>query len=184
MLHAFDMDGTLLPGTSANIEVARSLGLSRQIAALEDEFTAGRLDTKGFAHSIFELWGVLRAEDVQEAFEAAPKLRRIRDVVDDLHSRGHKAIIITMSPDFFGEGFIEYGFDAVLASRFPRSIDQLLDPSAILTPADKPTLAHDFCRANAIEDGSIIAYGDSRSDAALFARARVAIAVNGDRHVQ
>ncbi len=37
-LHVFDMDGTLLPGTSASIEIARFVGGKAWVHALEDDF--------------------------------------------------------------------------------------------------------------------------------------------------
>lgn len=42
-LHLFDMDGTLLHGSAAAIEISRQLGLDREIAELERGFAAGEL---------------------------------------------------------------------------------------------------------------------------------------------
>lgn len=178
------MDGTLLPGTSANVELARRIGVSGEVAALEKNFARGKIDTKAFARSLFELWGVVGDEVVVEAFNDAPKLRHIRETLSDIHERGHRAIVITMSPDFFSELFLDFGFDAVIASKFPRKAQVLLDPAKILSPADKPFLARDICRRYHIPDDAVVAYGDSRSDRFLFENARVAVSVNGDDNVK
>ncbi len=50
-----------------------------------------------------------------------------------------------MSPDYFADQFLEFGFDAVFASRFPRSADVALDEGGILNPEDKPRIAARFC---------------------------------------
>ena len=52
MLHVFDMDGTLLHGTTAGVEIARRLGCLPDLLDLEASFAAGTMDTKeiGRAH--------------------------------------------------------------------------------------------------------------------------------------
>jgi phosphoserine phosphatase len=47
-LHVFDMDGTLLKGTTASLQIARHLGCTRELAGLEARFAAGEIDTRGF----------------------------------------------------------------------------------------------------------------------------------------
>jgi phosphoserine phosphatase len=43
-LHVFDMDGTLLKGTTASLQIARHLGCTRELAELEARFAAGEVD--------------------------------------------------------------------------------------------------------------------------------------------
>jgi phosphoserine phosphatase len=70
-LHVFDLDGTLLPATSASLELAKVTGHLDELHALESRFGAGELDTKGFACAVHELWSDLTAAQVSEAFAAA-----------------------------------------------------------------------------------------------------------------
>jgi len=58
-LHVFDMDGTLLKGTTASVEIARHLGCSQELAALEARFGAGEIGTRDFAAAIHGLWRTL-----------------------------------------------------------------------------------------------------------------------------
>ena len=51
-LFVFDMDGTLLPGSTASLELAGALGALDDLHALEARFTAGDLDTRGFAAAV------------------------------------------------------------------------------------------------------------------------------------
>lgn len=184
MLHVFDMDGTLLPKTSANIEIARHTGTLDAVLTLENAFALGQIDTWHFARGIFELWGIVNPEIVREVYRMAPKLRHVRKTVDKIHDNGHRAIVITMSPDFFANHFLELGFDAVLASKFPRNDTEPLIFEHILSPRDKPTLAHHYCDLYGFTRDAVIAYGDSRSDRPLFEVATASIAINADEHVR
>ena len=58
-LFVFDMDGTLLPGSSASLEIARALGALDDLHALEARFSVGGLDTRGFAAAVHDLFGGL-----------------------------------------------------------------------------------------------------------------------------
>ena len=88
-----------------------------------------------------------------------------------------------MSPDYFAEQFLDFGFDAVFASRFPRTADVALDESAILDPRDKPRLAERFCAQHGLALADAIAYGDSMSDVFLFEEVGIRVSFNGDHHL-
>ena len=81
-LFVFDMDGTLLPGSSASLEIARALGALDDLHALEARFSVGGLDTRGFAAAVHDLFGRLSAAQVRAVFESlAPhgaRRRRLR----------------------------------------------------------------------------------------------------------
>jgi phosphoserine phosphatase len=184
VLHVFDMDGTLLPGTTASLEIARQVGGQDWLHALEQDFRQGLLDTKGFAAALHAGWTGLTPQVVLAAFEAAPKLRRIRATVEALHERGDHAAVLSMSPDFFVSRFAAYGFDQVIGSRFPAlPFRQALDHDGILTFEDKPRLVTEVCDRLGIDPARVVAYGDSQSDVPLFGRAAVSVAVNADHHV-
>ena len=181
--HIFDMDGTLLHGTSAPVLLAAALGQSDGLAALEERFASGTTTAVEFAREIHASWGIVPADVVAHVFAQAPVLANVREVLDDIHARGERACLITMSPDYFAEQFVAFGFDAVFASRFPRTADVALDESAILNPRDKPRLAAQFCAEHGLELKDAIAYGDSMSDVFLFDEVGVRVSVNGDHHL-
>ena len=139
------MDGTLLRQTSAPVLVAAALGQDDSLAELEERFATGAATAVEFARALHEMWGVVSTEIARRAFATAPLLANIREVVADIHDRDERACLITMSPDYFAKLFLEFGFDRVFASRFPRSPEVALDESAILNPEDKPRLAARFC---------------------------------------
>ena len=139
--HIFDMDGTLLRGTTASLLLASVLGQEAELEALETRFAGGGHTNVDFALTLHAAWGVVPAAAAAAAFEAAPLLDNIEAVLSDIHERGERACLITMSPDYFAELFLPLGFDAVYASRFPRDAETPFDAGAILAFEDKPRLA-------------------------------------------
>lgn len=183
-LHIFDMDGTLLAGTTANLEIARRLGTLEELLALEARFAAGDIDTKGFSAEIHALWRELTPAVVTAAFEGGPWLEGIAEVCADIRRRGEHSVVITMSPDFFARALLDQGFDEVVASRFPDlPFREPLDPAGILTPADKVRVADELLGRHGLTRSHCVAYGDSMSDALLFGHLSNTVAVNADHHL-
>jgi phosphoserine phosphatase len=182
--HFFDMDGTLLQGTTASLLVAATLGKDAFLHSIERRFSAGAMSAVDFARTLHAEWGLVPASVARAAFDAAPLLMHIDDVVGDIHARGELACLITMSPDYFAEHFLDFGFDAVFASRFPRDEDTPFDDAAILHPVDKPRLAAEFCREHGSGLAGAVAYGDSMSDVPLFDAVGFRISINGDHHLR
>jgi phosphoserine phosphatase len=181
--HIFDMDGTLLHGTSAPALLATALGQPDALHALEARFSAGSATAVDFARELHAMWGVVPDDVARDAFATAPVLANVREVLADIRARDERACLITMSPHYFAEQFLDFGFDAVFASRFPRDGQTPLDEAAILNPRDKPRLAEAFCAEHGLRLAEAIAYGDSFSDVHLFDEVGIRISVNGDHHI-
>lgn len=179
MLHVFDMDGTLLHGTTAPMEIARRLGCLAELVELEAAFAAGTMDTKAFSAAIAVLWQGITAEVVLEVFRASPWIEGLPDVLADVRERGERSLVITMSPDFFAERLLDLGVDEVVASRFPPlPLAALPDPADILTPHDKVTIVESALARDGLTERQCVAYGDSGSDIPLFRRLPHTVAVN------
>ena len=181
--HVFDMDGTLLHGTTAPLLLAGVLGGDDSLAALERRFASGTLTAVEFARELHAMWGVVAPEIARSAFGRARVLDNLGEVLGDIRARGERACLITMSPDYFAEQFLDFGFDAVFASRFPRAADAPLDEAGILEPRDKPRLAARFCEQYRLRLSEAVAYGDSMSDVFLFREVGARIAINADHHL-
>jgi phosphoserine phosphatase len=95
-LFVFDMDGTLLIGTTACIEIAKVSGTLDQLHVLERQFATGEIDAFCFAQNIGALWGMVDQRVVRTAFEAAPKLSNIKAVIALIRRGGGKSCLITM----------------------------------------------------------------------------------------
>lgn len=184
-LHLFDMDGTLLHGSSANVELARKLGLVEEFRALDSAFSTGLIDSPGYARQAYELWQDLTVEVVAEAFEAAPWIGGIREVWADIRAREEYCAVISLSPDFFVRRLLPWGAHAAIGGRFPelpfRGVP--LDVSGILLPESKVSIADRLCAEYGVARAECVAYGDSLSDTLLFAAVPMSVAVNGDHNV-
>lgn len=184
-LHVFDMDGTLLRGTTASIELSRRLDRLEPLADLEAGFAAERITAAEFAIQMRALWADLDPELVVEVVSASPWIDGIREVCDDIAQRGERSMLITMSPDFFAEHLLEFGIDVVAASRFPAlPFAQEVDPTGILEPADKVRLAEQERIAHGLKLSDCVAYGDSMSDLPLFGVLENTVAVNADERLE
>ena len=179
VLHVFDMDGTLLHGTTAGMEIARRLGCLPDLLDLEAAFAEGTVDTRAFSAAIAVLWQGITAEVVLEVFRASPWIGGLPEVLADVRERGERSLVITMSPDFFAEGLRELGVDEVAASRFPPlPLAAVPDPAGILTPADKVTIVDATLARHGLTPNECVAYGDSGSDIPLFQHLPHTVAVN------
>jgi phosphoserine phosphatase len=184
-LHVFDMDGTLLRGTSAAIEISRRIDRLEPLAELERGFAAEEISAAQFAMATHSLWSDLTAEAVAEVIADAPWIEGIDDVCRDIAARGERSMLITMSPNFFAEHLGTRGIDVVRASRWPAlPFTAPIDPSGILSPVDKVRLAEEERTVHGLPRRACVAYGDSMSDLPLFAVLENTIAVNGDSELE
>ncbi|WP_326797018.1 HAD-IB family phosphatase [Streptomyces sp. NBC_01808] len=183
-LHIFDMDGTLLHGSSANIEMARQLGLVAEFQALDAAFGAGEIDTYDYAEHAHGMWSSLTPEILGRAFAGAPWLAGIREVWADITDRGEHCAVISLAPGFFVERLLEWGVHAAHGSRFPAlPFREPVDMAGILGPPDKVRIADLLCAEYGLTRADCVAYGDSMSDTDLFAVVPRSVAVNADHHV-
>jgi phosphoserine phosphatase len=183
-LHLFDLDGTLIRGSAAAVEISRQLGLEAEIAELEKDFLVRGLASDEFAVRVRELWAALTVAQVTAAFEGAPWLEGIRDVWADIREQGDYCAVISLSPDFFVERLLEWGAHAAHGSRWPvLPFTEPIDRSGILNAAAKVKIADRLCAEFGVELDDCVAFGDSMSDAEIFAAVPVAVAVNADHHL-
>lgn len=180
-LHIFDMDGTLLRGTSASIEIARHLDRVAAVLELDRRWVSQEITEVEFALEIRELWHDLTPEMVAEVVLAAPWIEGIDAVCEDIAARGEHSMLVTMSPNFFADHLRERGLDVVCASGFPPlPFRAAVDPALILSPADKVHLVEAERAAHGLPRTACVAYGDSTSDVPLFQTLENTIAVNAD----
>jgi phosphoserine phosphatase len=185
-LHIFDMDGTLMHGSSANQEMAREMGLVDEFQALDLDFGAGRIDPHQYALQAYGMWSTLTERQVATAFAGAPWLAGIREVWAEITARGEYCAVVSLSPSFFVSRLRAWGAHEARASAFPDvpfPPDAVLNPDGILVPESKVTIAQELCLRFGVERSDCVAYGDSMSDALLFGAVPVSVAVNGDHHV-
>ncbi|MER6564782.1 haloacid dehalogenase-like hydrolase [Streptomyces sp. NPDC001093] len=183
-LHLFDLDGTLLHGSTAPVEISRQLGLVEETVALDLAIAEGRIGAPEYAARVYDLWSGLTEAHVSAAFEAAPWLDRIREVWAEIRDAGEYCAVVSLSPSFFVERLLDWGAHAAHGSRFPAvPFTEPVDPSGVLSAAAKVTIADRLCEEFGVARADCVAYGDSMSDKDLFAVVPVSVAVNGDAHL-
>ncbi|MFI1103299.1 HAD family hydrolase [Streptomyces melanogenes] len=183
-LHLFDLDGTLIRGSAAPVEISRQLGLLEEIGELERELSSGLIGPPEYAVRVHELWSGLTQEHVTAAFASAPWLTGIQDVWRQIRQGGDYCAVISLSPSFFVERLLEWGAHAAHGSVFPEvPFTRPVDPTGILSAAAKVTVAERLRAEFGVSRADCVAYGDSMSDVELFAAVPVSVAVNADRHL-
>ncbi|MDQ0951050.1 phosphoserine phosphatase [Streptomyces phaeochromogenes] len=184
-LHLFDLDGTLLHGTSAPVEISRQLGLEAETVALDEAIGAGLIGPPEYATQVHALWRDLTEVHVATAFASAPWLEGIQDVWADIRGSGDYSAVVSLSPSFFVERLTGWGAHAAYGSRFPAvPFTEPVDPAGILSAAAKVRIADRLCAEFGVARADCVAYGDSMSDRDLFGVVPVSVAVNADRHVE
>lgn len=184
-LHVFDMDGTLLRDTTANLQICRRLDRLAAMEELEDRFGAGDLDEPGMAAALARLWGDLDQAVVDEVAEASPWIDGIDEVCADIAARGETSMLITMSPEFFARHLHRRGVDVVRGSVYPPlPVAAPIDPAGLMTPVDKVRHAEAERLRRGIGTRACVAYGDSTSDEPLFAHLEHTVAVNASPRVE
>ncbi|KAB1149315.1 hydrolase [Streptomyces luteolifulvus] len=183
-LHLFDLDGTLLHGTTAPVEISRQLGLEAEAVALDQAVSTGLIGPPEYAKRARELWTDLTEAHVEAAFEGAPWLARIRDVWAEIRGDGDYCAVVSLSPSFFVERLTGWGAHAAYGSRFPAvPFSEPVDPAGVLNAAAKVLIADRLCAEFGVQRANCIAYGDSGSDKDLFGAVPISVAVNADRHL-
>ncbi|KUO21410.1 HAD family hydrolase [Streptomyces dysideae] len=183
-LHLLDLDGRLLLGTSAPVEISRQLGLEAETVALDREISAGLIGPPEYATRVHALWAELTEAHVAAAFEGAPWLARIHKVWAEIRDRGDYCAVVSLSPSFFVERLTGWDAHAAYGSRFPAvPFTQPVDPAGVLSAAAKVRIADQLCAGFGVPRADCVAYGDSSSDTDLFGAVPVSVAVNADRYL-
>jgi phosphoserine phosphatase len=174
-LHVFDMDGTLLRG-AASVELSRHLGCFEEAHAIEMAWQAGDLADVAFWDSMLPLWSHASEDEIDDAFRTAHWLDGIREVFDDIHSRGERVAVISQSPHFFVRRLGGWGADWTFGSNVVPGVQTV--PEMLLTVQHKVDITISLLDALDMSERDCVAYGDSTSDVALFDRLGRTVGVN------
>jgi phosphoserine phosphatase len=183
-LFVFDMDGTLLPNTTAMVQIAKMTGHAELLDFLEKQYWKQEIDNMQFAKTIYDLWKEIASDIVEKAFHASPKMRNIEKVLQKLIPMGGVSCLITSSPEFFAHHFYQFGFEYIFASKPFNLVERKFTPEQILHAKDKPLIVHQLCQELDLPLEETVAFGDSLSDVPLFQKLEHTIAVNGDAHIK
>jgi phosphoserine phosphatase len=177
----FDLDGTLLRGTTVSRLLGASLGYATELDELERRFAAHEISNTVVADSSACHYRGHTRKAMWDVLSDATWINGIGETVRALRARELRLLLTTVTWTFAGEYLVDrYGFDASSGTRMAESIDgellgrvdQHCDEFGKLT----------FVEADAARQGwamsDYMAIGDSRSDVPLFNRAGFSVALN------
>jgi len=179
---SFDLDGTLITGTSGDAHLGRKLGFIDDILEWDRRYVAGEMTEREFAEKDAAHYRGRKRADMEEILKTAPRISGIKETVDKLHGEGLYVLLGTVAWGFVAEYFQKlYGFDATSGSTMTE------DPSGVFDGVimkhfdeyDKAAWVENLCAKRGISMAEVAAVGDSRSDIPLFGKVGLAIALNG-----
>lgn len=176
----FDIDGTLVPGTSTGAFIAERLGSLEQMAAAERAYEEGRIGNDEVCAVDAAAWrGRTRAE-VESWLDELPLIEGVQETVDACRAAGAEPYLASLAWTVVGEYLCRrFGFagccgpeleeeDGIFTGRVARVFDEF----------DKRAYALGVCAGCGIDPARCIAVGDSRSDLPLFAAVGTSVALN------
>ena len=176
----FDLDGTLVPGTTVCVHLAELMGHRDVVVDLERRYTAGEISNRDVANLEAVRYEGRSVDEIRAAMSSVPVIDGIDETIEWLRSRDITPLLATVTWRFAADFFQDrYGFDAVtgcemavtdgvLAGRVARHIEA----------EDKTAFVEEWSRERGFSLEQCVAIGDSRSDVPLFGRVGLAIALN------
>ncbi|MFJ8996048.1 HAD family hydrolase [Streptomyces sp. NPDC102279] len=176
----FDVDGTLVPGTSSSVFLAGFLGHRDGLVKAEDSYASGELDNRHVSELDAKGWAGVPEEQVARRLDDLPLVSGITETVSWCRRNGLVPVLATLAWSPVGSHLTDrFGFHAFCGPRLETAGNRFTGRVARhFDEYDK----RDFALAQARELGlaprSCGAVGDSRSDLPLFASVGVSVAFN------
>jgi phosphoserine phosphatase len=181
-LACFDLDGTLVTGTTVSQHLADHFGQNEQMAELERRYAAGEISNSVVADLQARIYRCTPLPKLVAKLADIACIAGIDATLAALRERQIASLLCTVTWSFAAEEFRRrHGFAAVSGTE----ID--LDSGGISTGGvrrhfdewDKLEFVRSYCDANQIGLGECFAVGDSRSDIPLFQAVGFSVAFNG-----
>jgi phosphoserine phosphatase len=176
----FDLDGTLLRGTSVSLMLAEWLGRTREIAELERAFHAHEISNSVVADISAGWFAGQHTADVWRVLTEGPWITGMAETFQTLTASGASILLGTITWRFAAEMLRKpHGFAAISGTEM-QAADGVLSGavSRYFDEHDKARFVEDWCTSNGHSMSQVAAVGDSRSDVPLFERVGMSIALN------
>jgi phosphoserine phosphatase len=176
----FDVDGTLIPGTSSGQHLAGHLGHAEMVREAEAGYATGKLTNQQVADLDAAGWAGRTPAEVRGFLESVPLVDGIAETVAWCRARDVAPVLATLAWDVVGSHLCErFGFDRSCGPRLELAggryrgtvaahFDEIGKRDFAVTVAGELGVPLEHCAA----------IGDSRSDLPLFAEVGLAIAWN------
>jgi phosphoserine phosphatase len=177
----FDVDGTLVPGTSSSVFLAGFLGHRDELAEAEDAYAAGVLDNRRVSELDAAGWAGAPEEHVRGWLDGLPLVPGIAETVAWCRRHGLVPVLATLAWSPVGSYLADrFGFRAFSGPRLETTNGRFTGRVARhFDEYDKRDFALAWARDLGVESRHCGAVGDSRSDLPLFASVGLSVAFNG-----
>ncbi|MFE0422755.1 HAD family hydrolase [Streptomyces sp. NPDC058953] len=176
----FDVDGTLVPGTSSSAFLAGFLGHRDELTRAEDAYASGELDNRQVSELDAKGWAGASETQVRDWLTGLPLVSGIKETVDWCRRHGLVPVLATLAWSPVGGYLMDrFGFHAFSGPR-PETIDGRFTGRVAhhFDEYDKRDFALARARELGLSPASCAAVGDSRSDLPLFASVSLSVAFN------
>ncbi len=183
----FDLDGTLVKGTSTGQHLAKKIGHAKEMEAIETLYRCGKASNADVAALDGKYYSGYTIADIHQFLEDIPTVEHIEETVEYLTTRGIPSLVCTLAWSFVAEYFANrYGFSGWSGP------DLRVDSAGVFTgevlfdfhETDKPVFVNDYCKQKGVKMNEVFHVGDSRSDIPLFDAVGFSVAFNGDKPVK
>lgn len=181
-LACFDLDGTLILGTTSSQFLAKKLGFFEETVKYEEEYRLGRINNIQVADWTAYQFKGMSLDIIKEITSDIPRIANIRPTIATLKRRSIIVVLASITWSFFVEMFAkEYGFDSYCGTEM-KAHDNVLTGEIGLycTEREKLQFFLSICRSRDIPLTDTVAIGDSKSDHPIFRKAGKSIALNAD----
>jgi phosphoserine phosphatase len=176
----FDLDGTLLRGTTVSLYLAERMGHGAELAELERRFLAGEITNSVVADASAPWFVDHETKSIQAWLAEASWIDGMAEALETLAAAGSRLLLGTITWRFAARMLQErHGFEDVSGTEMGER-DGVLDGrvSGYFDLHDKARWVADWCAERGIDLSKVAAVGDSRSDVPLFGRVGFSIALN------
>jgi phosphoserine phosphatase len=178
----FDLDGTLLRGTTVSLLTAEWLGRRGELDELEQRYAEGAISNAVIAERSAPWFAGRSPAEVERSLAAGPWIDGVGETVDALHAAGVHVVLATVTLRAAAQVVAaRFGFDdwcgtelAVADGHFTGALSRHCDAE------DKAGFVEDVCALRGVSVSEAAAVGDSRSDLPMFERVGFSIALNAD----
>lgn len=178
---AFDLDGTLLPGTSVSLMLAEHVGRLGDMLLLDRAFAAGEISNRAASERCADWFAGLTLVDVADVLVSAPWISGVAETVAALGEAGRRVLLATISWRFAADIVAErFGFEATCGAEMALNAGCVLSGmvTRFFEPEDKARFVEDWTARHGYQMSQVAAVGDARSDLPLFAAAGWSLALN------
>jgi phosphoserine phosphatase len=176
----FDVDGTLVPGTSSSVHLAGFLGHRDELAEAEEAYAAGALDNRQVSELDAAGWAGVPVDRVSGWLDALPLVSGIPETVAWCRENRLVPVLATLAWSPVGRYLTDrFGFHAFGGPR-PETADGRFTGRVAhhFDEYDKRDTALAQARRLGLAPRSCGAVGDRRSDLPLFASVGWSVAFN------